>query len=176
MSIVANVFIYRTIMPLIIPFLLWLSWELGMGTRYRTIMAMLWMCTVISGLGAYNPADRGAGVDRVAAQIRSDFQAGDVLMYTTQTVIPFDYYLSDLPHVYAPAPGSNYFLDPEGPPLISSTAEAETASRLWVFIPDDLLLTQTERAYLQDIVGEQAPVYKLTYMQTSPLLVYLIEQ
>jgi hypothetical protein len=43
-SIVANVFIYRTIMPLIIPFLLWLGWELGrdrMGTKYRTIMSLL---------------------------------------------------------------------------------------------------------------------------------------
>jgi len=97
LSTYSNVFIYRTIMPFILPYLMALGWSLGHEASrrmigWRWVLSSVWIILLAVGFTNWNPATRGASVDRIASEIRADWQPGDVIIYTTQTVAtPFDY-------------------------------------------------------------------------------------
>jgi hypothetical protein len=170
--------VYRILMPMIYTFYIWLGWELGrIGHRviYRRVLAALWLFFILVGYGGYEPAYRGGYLDQAAAEIRSQWQAGDVLVLTTQTGIAFDYYLHDLPMIYRPVTDS-FFLNPPGTPVLVSRPSPVPVKREWVVIPHDPMMSQAEfMSAMADMQG-QSPVYVIWYMQTSPLLVYLVEK
>ena len=167
-----NIFIYRTVMPILFPFALWLGWEMGR----QKLPSPSWLLMLVLGMTMWNPADRGGGLDRVADQIRSQWRTGDQLLYTTVTVgMPFDYYLGDLPHAWDDTVQAEFLniptydrftLDlPTGKPL-----------RSWVVIPEDGLITPGEKAALLDLVKHQSPEYTIRYMQAATIDVYLVEE
>lgn len=175
-SLYSNVFVYRTIAPALFMLMLWLGFALGELpiTWPRFAMLCYWAALVTIGARHFDPAARGAGLDRVADQIRSEWKDGDVLAYGTQTVgLPFNYYLSDLPHVYLRASACP-FLDPPGVPLLSSSATLEDASRIWLIFPQDALLAPGELASLESMTNGQEPIYHLDFIQMSVPEVYLL--
>lgn len=179
-SIWNNVLIYRTIMPLIIPFLFWLGWELGQKGWapgfMRTYLAILWIYVLLIGVINWHPANRGGGLDQVAASIRSQWQAGDVMIYTSETsALPFDYYLNDKPHVIIDA-SSNPFLNPPGLKLLVSNADSSQARREWIIIPQDALFSKLEWEQVNSLVAGLKPIYQVKYIQTSQLNVYLVKR
>jgi hypothetical protein len=171
-----NVVLYRTLTPMLFPFALWLGWELGRAKKIVILPALVWILMLVFGLIFWHPSDRGGHLDQVADQIRSQWQAGDTLLYTTVTVgLPFDYYLNDLPHTWDDTVGHPFLAVPS----IIRTALAtstETVTRAWVVIPEDLLITQEERAKLLDLVLGQKPIYRLVYLQAAPIDVFLVEK
>jgi hypothetical protein len=177
-SVLTNIFVYRVIMPLGCTFFLWLGWELGRGgwnLSYRGVLAGLWLLLVWAGYSRFDPVDMGGGLDQTAAEIRSQWRTGDTLVITTITGIPFDYYLQDLPMIYIPV-SDNFFLQPPGLSLMTPRPPSASPVRLWVIVPDDVLLDTAAHFRVQAILGDAEPVYEVNYMQTSPLLVYLIDQ
>lgn len=176
-AVITNLFVYRAIMPLGYTFFLWLGWELGIkGWKfsYRLAVAALWLVLVLAGYGVFRPADRGGHLEQVAAEIRSQWRTGDALVITTVTGYPFNYYLSDKPMIYQPV-SDNFFLQPPGRELIPARPPEQLPSRLWVIIPNDVLLDDQADAKALQLTGGVDPLYQVVYMQTSPLQVYLVE-
>lgn len=177
-ALFTNIFVYRAIIPMFLPFFLWLGWELGLKgwkLSYRSVLAGLWIWLVVTGFALFHPADRGGYLDHVAAEIRDHWQPGDMLVITTVTGLPFDYYLQDLPMEYLPI-SDNFFLQPPGLDLIIDRQPATVATRLWVIVPDDVLLDADAHARAEELTLGAPPIYRVTYMQTSPLEVYLINK
>jgi hypothetical protein len=127
------------------------------------------------GLYYWNPTDRGGGLNKVAAEIRSNWKPGDTLVYTTETVaLPFDYYLNDLPHTWV-AIVSHPFL--AVPSIVRTNRDCSVpCQRYWIVIPEDLLITPTEHIELNALVHDQKPVYQIRYLQAAPIDVYLVEE
>lgn len=167
-----NIFMYRTIMPALLPFAMWLGWEMGR----QKIPALSWVLVLVLGMTMWNPADRGGRLDIVAEEIRSQWRTGDRLVYTTVTVgIPFNYYLGDLPHAWDDTVHSGFLLIPT---YSRTNLDPPTGApiRSWVVIPEDGLITPGEKAILMDLVHHQKPVYTVAYMQAATIYVYLIEE
>lgn len=172
-----NLFVYRAIMPLGYTFFLWLGWELGLkGWRfnYRLAVAALWLLLVLGGYGVFRAADRGGYLDQVAAEIRSQWRTGDALVITTVTGYPFNYYLSDLPMIYQPI-SDNFFLQPPGRELVPARPPEQLPTRLWVIIPEDVLLDDAADLKALQLTQGTDPLFRVNYMQTSPLEVYLVK-
>jgi hypothetical protein len=174
-SLYRNVIIYRTLMPLLFPFTLWLGWELGAVARpvwLRLSLSLLWAVALLMGLLAWHPADRGGELNRVAAQIRANWQPGDQLVYATITVgLPMEYYLGDLPQTWLKVIQAPLLDIPAIPHTVKPCPQ--TCQRFWVVIPDDHnLITPAEWASLQPYIAG-GPVYSVRYMQSATINVYL---
>jgi hypothetical protein len=172
-----NIINYRTLMPGLFPFALWLGWELGRKGWLYYIQLAPWAAMLIWGMVLWSPAYRGGGLDYVADQIRSQWQDGDTLVYTTVTVgLPFDYYLSDLPHRWNDIIQDPYFL---GIPTIQRTSlpvPVKHSGRMWVVIPDEpMLITPPEWLQLADLVNHQEPIFTLYYVQAATTKVFLVK-
>ena len=174
-SLHRNVIIYRTLIPLLFPFALWLGWELGAIARpvwLRHTLSFLWAVALLVGFLAWHPADRGGELDLVAAQIRSQWRTGDQLVYATSTVgLPFQYYLGDLPHTWLDI-AKDPMMDVPGIPRTSPGCPGG-CKRSWVIIPEErYLITPTEwtslKAYMQGGL-----IYSVHYMQCATIDVYL---
>jgi len=174
-SLARNVIIYRTLMPLLFPFFLWLGWELGAHAKpvwLRAALSGLWAVALGIGLYAWHPADRGCHLDQIATQIRSQWRTGDQLIFTTSTVgLPFEYYLGDLPHSWLDI-AKDPLMDVPGIPRTTLACQGP-CKRWWVIIPKEKeLITPAEWASLKPYMQGQ-PVYSLHYMQAATINVYL---
>jgi hypothetical protein len=171
-----NVILYRTLMPMLFPFVLWLGWELGSNSNVpfiRWSFSAYWITILVIGLIFWNPAERGGHLDQEAASIRSQFQPGDVLVYTTQTVaLPFEYYLSDLPYTFDDTIRNSFLLIPSIPRI--STVNG-TPSRRWYIIPHDQIVTQEELSTLMEKVKGGTLMGNLHYLQAAEIDIYLVE-
>jgi hypothetical protein len=172
-----NVINYRTLMPLLFPFCLWLGWKLMERPVlfYKFFLSLSWTVLLIVSLFIWRPAQRGAYLDKVTAEVRSQFQPGDLLVYSTSTsFLATNYYLGDLPH-YQWYVSTNWLLMEPGV-KIADTGEPSTAKRIWLFTPRDVLLTDQEEARIHSIIpAGQEPIYKLIYLQTSNIEIYLLD-
>jgi hypothetical protein len=171
-----NILNYRTLMPVLYPFALWLGWRLGTWDKSRWVVSP-WLPVILIGITYWSPATRGAGLDKVADEIRKQWRDGDQLIYTTVTTgLPFNYYLSDLPHTWSNIIQDPYFL---GVPTIirdELTQPGKHYTRYWIVIPDErLIITPEEADQLKQLVNDQYPVYALKYLQTATINVYLVE-
>ena len=167
-----NFVIYRSLMPALFPFALWLGWEMGK----QKIPALSWILMLVLGMTMWDPADRGGHLDQVTDQIRSQWRTGDQLVYTTATAgMPFDYYLGDLPHTWDDTVQAELLLIPSYD-RITINPPTGAAARSWVIIPEGGMITQGEQTILDDLVHHQAPVYIVDYMQASTIQVYLVEE
>jgi hypothetical protein len=172
-----NILNYRTLMPMLFPFCLWLGWELGMeGWIYYALLTP-WTAVLIGGFILYNPAYRGGGLDRIAAEIRAEWKPGDQLVYTTVTVgLPFDYYLNDLPHTWNDIIQDPYFLRVPTIHRTSLVGTVGASGREWIIIPKEPeIITSLEQLELMKLVHYQQPTWTLNYIQTAPIQVYLVE-
>jgi hypothetical protein len=175
--IFSNVVLYRTLQPMIIPFALWLGWELGLMRKpivLRTILAGVWIWLLLVGLVFWDPSARGGHLDQVAADIRILWKAGDTLVYATRTVsMPFDYYLSDLPHSL-PDIVKHPFMNFTDIELSSKPCDGPCL-REWIVIPGDILITPSERIQLTNMVRGVPAIYEIKYLQAAPIFIYLVE-
>jgi hypothetical protein len=171
-----NVILYRTLMPLLFPFCIWLGWELMERPVffYKFFLAGLWSILLIVSIIIWRPAQRGAYLDKVTSEVRSQFQPGDLLVYSTNTAaLATDFYLGDLPH-YQWDVSTNWLLMEPGVKQ-SNTGDPLIAKRIWLFTPRDVLLTDQEEAIIHSIIPNgQKPIYLLKYLQTSNIEIYLL--
>jgi|ERR1035437_3193650 hypothetical protein len=174
-SLLRNVIIYRTLIPLLFPFSLWLGWELGDVMRpvwLRRVLTGLWAIALVIGLAGWHSADRGSHLDQIAAQIRAQWQPGDQLIYVSSTVgLPFEYYLGDLPHAWLDI-AKDPLMDVPGVPRSVLGCQGP-CKRWWVIIPEEKdLITPPEWAALKPYMPGQ-PVYSIHYMQAATIDVWL---
>ena len=174
-SLHRNVIIYRTLILLLFPFALWLGWELGCWLKpawLRISLAGLWAVALAIGLATWHPADRGAYLDKVAADIRSHWRPGDQLLFATSTVgLPFEYYLGDLPHAWLDI-AKDPMMDVPGVPRTVQPCSGP-CQRYWVIIPEEKdIITPPEWAKLRPYM-QGWPVYSLYYIQAARIDVYL---
>jgi hypothetical protein len=186
-----NILLYRTLMPMLWPLVLFLGWELGpvlplganVGARYivpfplyRFILAGAWLALLFCGIVSWRPADRGGHLDQAAAYIRSNWQPGDVILYNTMTVsVPFDFYLSDLPHYsWQPLTASPLIAEPGL--LSQDTGDPAAARRVWLVETQDALVSPSERARLQAAYPHAAPLWQIDYLQAASIDVFLVER
>jgi hypothetical protein len=173
-----NILLYRTIMPLLYAFSIWLGWTLMQRPvmLMKFILAGMWMVMLGISLVTWSPAQRGGNLDYVAASIRSEFQPGDVLVYTTYTVsMPMDYYLNDLPHVSVNLASAPFLNIPNGS-FVTDNAQLDGAKRIWFITPEDILLTDEEEAEITAIRGAWSkPVYQAKYPQAATIDVWLVD-
>jgi hypothetical protein len=174
----SNVINYRTLMPLVMPFALWLGWELGTRRLLVHLPRLVWIWMLLLGLVLYNPAYRGAYLDKMADLIRSQWRPGDTLVYTTVTTgLPFDYYLSDLPHVWSEIVKDPYFLGIKSITHTDLPTPTGIVSRSWVVIPyEHTMITPEEWTALDELVHHQPPHYRLDYVQCATINIYLVEE
>lgn len=170
-----NVINYRTLMPLLFPFCLWLGWKLMERPVFfpKFLLGGSWAILLIVSLIIWRPAERGAYLDKVTAEVRSQFQPGDLLVYSTDTsIMATNFYLGDLPH-YQWNVSSNTMLNGV---LLSNTGDPSMARRIWLFTPTDILLTDQEETRIHSIIPtRQEPIYKLIYLQTPNIEIYLLD-
>jgi hypothetical protein len=175
--IFTSIVLYRTIMPILFMFSIWLGWELGSSiSAYRLILAGLWVWMLLAGLVFWNPADRGGRLDLVANQIRSNWHPGDSLVYTTiTTAFPFDYYLSDLSHQWNLV-SNNLLLTNSSLKLPTKACDPNPCRRYWVVIPDEQYLYNLEDYQRINLLTQGTePIYSVHYMQAARINVYLVE-
>lgn len=171
-----NFVMYRTLQPLLWGAMLWLGWELGRPGWFRRTLLVGWTFLLAAGLITWHPSQRGAGVDKVAAQIRAQWRAGDELVYTTGTVLlPFDYYLHDLPSEYLE--NGNQWVNLAFPSNLLPPRPLEgPVLRRWVIVPQEPLLSDAEEQAIRDYVGDHEPVISIIPLQVAPMDVYLLEE
>lgn len=172
-----NILLYRTLMPFLFPFGLWLGYELGKAPAkiYAKVLRFYWLAILLVGLITWSPSARGAGLDQTAAEIRSDWRAGDVIVYGTMTVaLPFDYYLADLPHDVLRIVRSWVLMEPGI--VYPDAGDISSASRIWLIVPEDPCMTTDEIAQIDAAYPHGAPVMRLVYLQAAPINVYLIDR
>lgn len=173
-----NIILYRTLMPLLFPFSIWLGWELGTNGFINRLLLGVWVVMLMAGLIIWDPASRGGGLDVIAEDIRSQWKPGDSLLYTTITVgYPFNYYLGDLPHRWDSTVKDPFFLTT--PSLVHPWLDTPNGevSRSWVVIPQEpILITPEEWEALDDRTHHQDPIYKIFYLQAAPVFIYLVEE
>jgi hypothetical protein len=171
-----NMILYRTLMPMLFPFSIWLGSELGQlkFSYFRITLGALWLFMLAYGLKYWDPAARGAYLDRAAEQIQSMWEPGDVIVYTTFTVaLPFEYYLGDYPSAWYGIISNPFLVNPVMP--IEFTQDPNDFQRRWVIIPEDLLITNAEHKLLMGYVRNQDPVIRISYLQAAPIDIYLVE-
>ena len=197
-----DVVLYRTLQPMLFPFVLFLGWELGsifgtVGTLhgnvqtlhavetlhatslrsspYRLILSILWILFLFTGVALWHPSARGGHLDQAAAYIRSEWKQGDVIVYSTQTVSrPFLYYISDLAHYEWPHI-INPSLNEPGVPHDDS-GDPASAKRIWLVLPEEFLITPEQRAAILAVYPRGDPLWHITYLQAAPINVYLEER
>ena len=175
-SLHRNVIIYRTLIPLLFPFALWLGWELGSAQKpklLRNVLSGFWAVALVVGLIAWHPADRGSHLDQITAEIRAQWQPGDQLVYASSTVgLPFEYYLGDLPQKWLDIAKDPLMLV-SGIPRDVRNCQGP-CKRAWVIIPDEtFLITPAEWTSLDKITQGKTPVYSIKYIQAATINVYL---
>jgi hypothetical protein len=170
-----NIVVYRVLMPCIFPLALFLGWEFGHAspTRYRLALAALWTWLLVLDLTLWRPADRGAYLDQAAALVRSQWRTGDVIVYAARTAaLPMLYYLPDLAHYDWPG-AANPLLNEPGI-SIRDTGDPASASRIWLVVPQDGLITAPEMASLEAAYPHRGdPVWQSIYLQAATINVYL---
>jgi hypothetical protein len=167
-----NVIIYRTMMPLVWFFLLWLGYELG-RRPFRILQGVLlagWALALVLGFGRFDPATRGGGIDQAAAQIRAGWQPGDRVFYTTNTAAaPFSFYLGDLPaDVWDGV--ANVFVTPPG---MGTTADLPQASRIWIVTPGEPLIRPDEQAFIDGWLADATLITQAQGPEFAAIYVYL---
>jgi hypothetical protein len=181
-SLRQNILLYRTVMPMLWPFGLWMGWELGYASDrlklrrgFRLALLILWVSALNFGLWGWNAAARGADLDRAAAWIRSQWRTGDLVVYATRTTeLPFLYYIGDLPHYQYPHISSN-FLEEPGIHL-PDTGDPAAAGRIWLVLPrNEMLVTPAELAAIDAAYPHGPALLRLEYLQAAPIEIYLEE-
>jgi hypothetical protein len=183
-SIKQNILLYRTMMPMLYPFGVWLGWESGhnqsnprLRDRLAHFLLTPWSVALVIGLITWSPAARGAGLDLAAEQIRSQWRTGDLLVYVTKTTgLPFNYYLGDLPHYQDPDVASEFLQEPGI--HIPDTGSPDTASRIWLVMPEnDKLVTPAELDSINHKFPHSGkPNIHFVYMQAAPISIYLVNK
>lgn len=173
-----NYVIYRTVQPVLYAMSLWLGWELGRWSLSRGVVLAAWAGLLACSLVLYRASDRGGRLDQAAAQIRAEWQPGDVLEYTTgTTMLPMRYYLPDLPSQYYPLLAeSTYLWLPTD--LLPPSPPPGPVLRRWVVLPEsDELLTDAQIRALDDYIRrEHIPLLSVRYMQAAKIDIYLVEE
>jgi hypothetical protein len=173
-----NIFLYRTISPLIYPFCLWLAFTLAQDPVYvgRKMLTAGWMLMLVLSLVTWDPAARGGGLDLTSAEIRARFEPGDLIVYTTYTVsMPFDYYISDLPHLMAHLASSSYLNEP-GDGITTDPSRLNAANRIWFISPDDGLINADEMIFIDALHGpSNKPAYQVFYKQAATINVWVVD-
>jgi hypothetical protein len=171
-----NVIMYRTLMPLLFPFGLWLGWVLGRRPFriYQAAVLIGWTIILAVSLTQYDPTDRGGRIDQAADLIRSQWRTGDAILYTTFTTqAPFDYYLPDLPAALWTGV-SNPF---QTPPDLHVNTTLPEHERLWVITLDEPSLPAEEQAAIHDLTAGGTLVLRLdTAPQFAPIEIWLVEK
>jgi hypothetical protein len=172
-----NIIVYRRLMPMLFSFCLWLGWEL-MHRPIRSgklALACSWILLLLFSVFTWNPADRGGYLDHVAAEMRSQFQTGDVVLYSTETVfLPMNYYLDDLPHYQWKIGEGGLLSEPDI--NLPNTGDLVTARRIWLVTPEESLLTADEKATIDTLIAGSQPIWQVDYLQMAPIDVYLVEE
>ncbi len=173
-----NVFIYRGLIPFVLPFAIWLVETID-GTKWlNRLLTPAWIALVVVSLVTWNPSARGASLEQAADTIEENWQDGDLIYYATGSVaLPFAYYLPDKP---------TYIMGGEqhaglGKPDILTGYGFEIADlddleyqRLWLIYPEDPLLTEDQASWLERIASNGQLIDKLVYSQCAHIHVVLV--
>lgn len=176
-----NIFFYRPMIPLLMPFALWLGATLPAYNKWtRALTTAAWSLLLVIALLGWDPAARGARLDNATDYIRANWQEGDHIYYITGTVaLPFDYYLHDLPHLLMDAEHhtglmqlshARAFNIPTGDILELDPLP----TRGWVIYPRDVLLDDATAESLWWIEDFGHQVGFLRYSQAADIEIYLI--
>jgi hypothetical protein len=174
-----NTLFFRTIITLIIPFVLSLGSVLAVEKRklFDTIIVGLWFLITGFGILGWNPRLRGGDIDITANVIRNNWQAGDVIYYATgTTALPFDYYLSDK---------TEYILDGIAnanltPPTLDKfefiPLEKIQYKRAWVIFPEDIFIPTIQMIRLQNYTKDGELINRIKIFEIPDILVYLVNR
>jgi hypothetical protein len=175
--LLANVIIYRTLIPLLIPFVIFTMATFGEMNFKKAYFAGAWIAVLLVCFLTFNPADRGGYLDRAAQDIAAQWQPGDVLYLGAGTALPVADYLPGKPFFIMDAE-QTALLGPDGGRLMGlhyAPLENIPHTRAWIIFPDDMQLTPTDRARLTAYTHGARLVTTIHYWQTAPLSVYLQE-
>lgn len=178
-----NILLYRTLMPMLFPFGMWLGWEFGhhnlppeeTTTRDRLVWGLrgYWLILLLVGLLTFSPSARGAGLDQAAKTIRANWHEGDCMVYGSMTVArPFDYYLDAKPHAVLPIVSNGFLMEPGI--YYPNTCNLPDALRIWLVISDDPITAADEREQIDNAYPHGAPLMRLIYLQAAPINIYLV--
>jgi hypothetical protein len=172
-----NTLFWRTILPFIIPFVIFLGQLLTFRPKKYLEWAVffLWVILSLVGFLGWNPITRGGEVDKAANYIRSNWEEGDILYYATATVaLPFDYYLDVNPKFLMDGISNVNLTPPTIHGFQFESLEEIPFHRAWVIYPRDrnLPLEQANRLASYIKTGELIALLKI--FETSDIMVYLI--
>jgi hypothetical protein len=169
-----SVVTYRTLQSFLPAFGLWLGWSLGRSPRRVWQMILLAGWALVAIFTRYNPAMRGGHIDEAAAMIRSNWQPGDVIYYTTFTAqCPFDHYLGDLPSAMWTGV-VNPFLTTPGVQAEQEFDIDAVSGRVWVITPLDPLLTPADWDYIHALTAGGELLYSTDAPQFAPIEIWLL--
>lgn len=190
-ALVHNVVLYRTVSPAA-------PWgyllvgaavdHMAFNPLSRPLRGVGWwlggavIALAVGGLVAWNPAARGGELRTVAARIREDWQAGDVIVHAAGTSqLPAAYYLTQAPnYVLATDEGVGMLSTEMQRALSTPRADLATLSwrRAWLWWPRDAALSAEASAlmsgYLETYPAEH--VARIEMWQMAPVDVYLLSK
>ena len=181
-----NVWFYRPLSPLLIPMAIWIAYALPDWKPARATLTLAWVALLVVGTLNYQPAAKGAHLDRAAEYIAENWQDGDVIYYVTGTVaLPFDYYLPDAPHLlmdveHNPALMQRSHAWAFGIPTGKLTPPVKTcpccdSPRRWVIIPNDPLLTDDVLESLDWVYRDGTQIGFVDYAQAADIEIWIVE-
>ena len=174
-----NIFFYRPLIALVIPFAIWIAVTLPKNIWAKSFLTLGWALLLLAGLTNWNPITKGARLDNAAAYISEYWENGDVLYYTTGTVaLPFDYYLHEKPHYLMNTEQNTGLIQlshARAFDIPTGTLTPETVEgRVWVIHPDDVLISEATRESLAWVFENGRQVGLLEYAQAANVEIWLV--
>ena len=180
--VIRNVIVYRTLMPLVIPFLLWTGVTLADNRSIRPraighVFVIVWCVLLVMGILKWNPNTRGGYIDRAATYIRQNWSPGDIIFYgTATTAMPFDYYLNDKPHFLMDG-NMNVNLTPEHMTIYHfASLENLDYQRAWVIYPLDGYMEENQLQRLERYTLGGYLITTIQAPQFANIFVYLVDK
>jgi len=178
-SLKFNLFYYRPLSVLLIPFALMLAAAMPKNPRGLILVAIPWLVVLGIALAGWSPAARGAGLDKAISYIRANWQEGDALYYAgTEVEFSFDYYLSDLPHALMDAKYSANIL-PSSYEHLFNFRRAQlsdlAADRIWFIVPLEPLFDEKLIAQIGAITTQGQRIGRLDYLQAPDVEIWLVD-
>jgi hypothetical protein len=141
-ALVQNVFIYRTLSPLVPAWIAWLAptlvfWKTGRNksTLVRAGLGALWTWVMIAALVGWSPTSKGSDLPQTIGFINAEWQPGDIIYHATGTsAVNFWYYLPEKSHYLIDeiSPVGRGITDVTKLPIAVEALESIPHQRAWV--------------------------------------------
>lgn len=174
-----NVFFYRTIITLLIPFMLCIGkiYSQPASTMRKAIITLFCIYLILPGILVWDPVRVNGRIEETAQAIQANWKDGDILYYGTGTAaLPYDYYLNGRPSYLIDGITNANLTPPTYRKYSFKSLEEISYGRAWVIFPDDQFIPDEQMARLKRYIQGATFIDRVAIFQVPDIYIYLVQQ